>query len=61
VALDYWAADKVLLPATIKSGGPETFIRLNDPKDKKGVLWMFLEECQKELGGCLDPTMMNIV
>jgi len=62
VALDYWAAANVLLPATKElSGDDEVLINLNDPTDESGPLRRFLEECRRELGGTTNPGLINVV
>jgi len=61
VALDYWAAANILLPATMDVGAPENFIKANDPGLKDGNFRHFLEECRKELGGTTDPNYMSVI
>ena len=61
VALDYWACENVLLKATKEVDAPESYVRLNDPGIRGGVLRMFLEECRREMGGTLDPQNMVLV
>ena len=61
VALDYWAAANVLLPATKKAGAAESYIELNDPNIEDGPMRKFLEECRRELGGTIEPELISII
>ncbi len=61
VALDYWAAANILLPGTKAAQAPAEYVELNDPDIEDGPLRMFLEECRRELGGTLDPELINVV
>ncbi|APF18774.1 hypothetical protein Calab_3146 [Caldithrix abyssi DSM 13497] len=60
VALDFWAAKHVLLPATKAARAPEKYLRLNDPERTEGPFRRFLEECRRELGGTLSEEKMII-
>ncbi|MEA3296994.1 MAG: DUF362 domain-containing protein, partial [candidate division Zixibacteria bacterium] len=46
VALDYWAAANLLLPATIESGADDWYRKANDPTIPDGNLRRFLDECR---------------
>jgi hypothetical protein len=61
VALDYYAAANVLLPATRKATEEDYYLRHNDSTRKEGVLFRFLEECRRELGGTSDPDLIEVV
>jgi hypothetical protein len=61
VALDYWAAANIMLPATKKSTSEDYYIRHNDSTRKDGVLFRFLEECRRELGGTTNPDLIAVV
>lgn len=61
VALDYTAADRILLPASLKAGAPEKYVRLNDPNQPESPFLAFLEECRREFGGTLDKDLINVI
>ena len=61
VALDYYAAASILLPATIESGAPDYFRKLNDPNMDNGPFRNLLEECRRELGGTINPQMIEVI
>jgi len=61
VALDYWATANILLPGTKKATDDEELIGLHDPDIIGGPLRMFIEECQRELGGTTNPDLIEIV
>jgi hypothetical protein len=60
VALDYWAAKNVLLPATKTANAPETYLKLNNPSIESNPFREFLEECRREIGGTISPEMIDI-
>ena len=61
VALDYWSAKHVLLPAT-KAAAPETeYVDLNDPDIVGGPFRDFLDECRRELGGTIDEDKIKVI
>jgi hypothetical protein len=60
VALDYWAARNVLLPATKMANAPEFFLKLHDPSIESNPFRGFLEECRREIGGTISPEMIDI-
>lgn len=57
VALDYYAANEVLLANTPKKG---KYIRLNDPKIKDGPFHRFINECHLQGIGNLDSNKFKI-
>jgi len=61
VALDYWAAENLLLPATKKAGAPEYYVKLNDPNNENGPFNAFIKETRRELGGTMDPSLIGLV
>ena len=61
VALDYWAASNILLDASLKAGASEDILRLNNPSIADGPFHVFLEECRREYGGTINPSLMEIV
>lgn len=61
IALDYTAASQVLLEATRRVSAPEEYVRLNDPGDEDGPFHNFLQECRRELGGTIDPDMIEVI
>jgi hypothetical protein len=62
VALDFWAAANLLLPATVAAGAAaEKYLVANDPTVPDGPFRCFLEECRRELGGTTDADQMTVV
>lgn len=61
VALDFWAAKNVLLPATAAAESPGWLLEANDPGPEDSRFRKFLEECRRELGGTTDPDLMKVI
>ena len=61
IALDYIASVQVLLEATKKVNADEYYIELNDASNKNNPFFHFLEECRRELGGTIDPNLIEVV
>jgi hypothetical protein len=60
LALDYYAAKYVLLPATKDAHNGELYIKLNDPTITENPFRKYLEECHKQGIGTLDEKEMII-
>ncbi|MEW6411010.1 MAG: DUF362 domain-containing protein [Candidatus Zixiibacteriota bacterium] len=60
VALDWWAAKNILLPATFAANAGEWLLEKNDPEYPEGNFNQFLEECRREIGGTTDPNLMTV-
>jgi hypothetical protein len=61
VALDYYATEKLLVPASKQSDAPQSIIDLNNPRNEAGPLNRFLEECRRETGGTADLSKLDII
>lgn len=61
VALDFIAADQVLMPATREVNAPAELQELNNPRAPEGRFRMFLQECRREIGGTLSPEKIKVV
>ena len=60
VALDYYAARYILLPATKEAHNGKPYVELNDPTNPENPFRKYVEECHKQGIGTLDEKKMII-
>lgn len=61
VALDIIAGTQVLLEATKKVSAPQEYLELNDPLNQDKPFNAFLQECRRELGGTITPSLIEVI
>ena len=61
VALDFIAGSQVLLEATKKVSAPQEYLELNDPSNEGKPFYSFLQECRRELGGTIEPDLIEVI